>query len=268
MALLRELYYRGTNVSPRQLKCREITGVSLRVDDAYANVLTSQARNLNHRFMVAEWLWIWFGHKDVETISQYNKEIAKFSDDGVSFSGAYGPHVVRQWPYVSNRLLADPDSRQAVIQIYQQPERETKDVPCTLSLQFILREGKLNTIATMRSSDIWLGLPYDFFNFSMLANILAGQINVELGWLQFNLGSSHLYDINYGDALMVIHEELDRTTIISPQLPGKPPFELDHILMKPNVKLDKLPGPWDSYANVLMNKRVEALTFLPRYIKS
>jgi hypothetical protein len=53
----------------------------------------------------------------------------------------------------------------------------------------------------MRSSDIWLGWPYDVFNFSMLSaailltlksvddNFLCGN----LGYLTLNAGSQHLY---------------------------------------------------------------------------
>ena len=40
----------------------------------------------------------------------------------------------------------------------------------SLSLQFFLREASdqlwLHTIATMRSNDAWLGVPYDTFNFN------------------------------------------------------------------------------------------------------
>ena len=53
-----------------------------------------------------------FGHYTV-----FMKAIAKFSDDGIMFRGAYGPKVVEQLGYVTQNLLSDPDSRQAVINI-------------------------------------------------------------------------------------------------------------------------------------------------------
>ena len=57
-----------------------------------------------------------------------------------------------------------------IINIWRENPRSSKDIPCTLSLQFFLREASdqlwLHTIATMRSNDAWLGVPYDTFNFN------------------------------------------------------------------------------------------------------
>src|SRR5712691_3901798 len=80
-------------VSPQGHSCRELLGVSLRVEDLRANILVHPRRNLNYRFMVAEWLWIALGRNDVATVARYNPEIAQFSDDGLTFTGAYGPRL-------------------------------------------------------------------------------------------------------------------------------------------------------------------------------
>ena len=50
-------------------------------------------------------------------------------------------------------------------------------------------------IATMRSSDTWLGWPYDVFNQSMTAAWIALETdkNLRLGKLVLNCGSQHLY---------------------------------------------------------------------------
>jgi thymidylate synthase len=51
----------------------------------------------------------------------------------------------------------------------------------------------------MRSSDIWLGLPYDMFNFSMITGYIGLILRqkmcreVSMGWVTINVGSSHLY---------------------------------------------------------------------------
>jgi len=252
--LLIQLAYHGRLVWPRRIQIKEITAVTLQVTDGYNNILAATERNLNHRFMVAEWLWIWFGHNDVATISRYNKEIAKFSDDGLTFAGAYGPWVRGQYPYVFKLLKEDPDSRQAVIQIYRQPVAPSKDVPCTLSAQFLLRAGRIEVIVCMRSSDIWLGLPYDFYNFSMIGNILAGDLGVQLGSVTFHLGSSHLYEQNY-DIARVTMDFNDRSYFRSPQLPSRPPRQLDPLQLDWDVDqfiADELrQEPWLTFIKVL-----------------
>jgi thymidylate synthase len=54
----------------------------------------------------------------------------------------------------------------------------------------------------MRSSDAWLGLPYDIFNFSMITAKVACMYNklqadkIRLGDLYLTMASSHLYEQN------------------------------------------------------------------------
>jgi thymidylate synthase len=232
-------------VYPRGRAVREITDVSVRIHDASQNILVNAERNPVYRFMVAEWLWIWYGREDVASIVQYNPHLAQFSDDGVRFNGAYGPPVTEQWPYVLAKLQQDPDTRQAVISIYRPPKIATRDVPCTISLQFLLRNGQLNTIATMRSSDIWLGLPYDVWNFTQLTNILAAQLNVSLGWITLHLGSSHLYEHDQPRVDRVLAQ--DSISLRSPKFREAPPAELETSFVH-RTALPHLPDPWYTYS--------------------
>ncbi len=247
-SLLGNLAHGGHKVSPRGQPCREYTSVTLTVKNGRSNFFQSPGRKLQYRFMVAEWLWIWFGLNDVATISRYNPNIAQFSDDGKIFHGAYGPVVKRAWPGIVGTLQRDIDSRQAVIDIYDGRWQPSKDVPCTLSLQFLARRGELQVITCMRSSDVWLGLPYDFYNFSMLGNILAAQLGLNLGSVTMHLGSSHLYERDRPHLEKVILPVM----MSSPQLPSSPDPRLLNVLREPADpnKVDLSP-PWNCYAQVL-----------------
>jgi len=250
--LLAELHESSSHVAPRSMNCREMTNVNIVIHDATENLFVNAARSISYRFAIAEWLWIWFGRADVATIARYNRHIAQFSDDGATFNGAYGTPVRSQWPRIINVLQCDPSSRQAVLQIYRPPTGPTKDVPCTLSIQFLIRNRRLHAIVNMRSSDIWLGLPYDAFTFSMLLNILAAQLgHLDIGSLSFNLGSSHLYDVNYAAATNVIKSWDDTRFISSPQLPSEPPAWLEHVLVD-HASLGRNDKVWDRYVNVLL----------------
>lgn len=270
LQLINQLYHYGKVVHPRPGgsagSTQEIVAVTLHLTDAHNNIFVNDIRKLSYRFMIAEWLWIMFGHDDVATISQYNSHIADFSDDGKTFNGSYGVPVKQQWPYILGVLKRDIDSRQAILQIYRQPTGMTKDVPCTLSLQFLVRDKKLHTIATMRSSDVWLGLPYDSHCFTQMGNILAGQLGVELGHFTIHLGSSHMYDRN-ADSIDRILVTPRVENIRSPRLPGFPPGELELVLTtrEMNSDYEPLPSPWVDYARVLTAKNnEEALKALPK----
>lgn len=256
LTLLTNLQKHGKAVHPRPGASagatKEILGVTLQLLNSHNNLFVNDIRKLSYRFAIAEWLWIMFGHDDVKTIAQYNSHIVAFSDDGKTFNGSYGVPVKQQWPYILGVLKKDIDSRQAILQIYRTPAGVTKDVPCTLSIQFLVRDKKLHTIATMRSSDVWLGLPYDVHCFTQMGNVLAGQLGVEQGWFIIHLGSSHMYDRNDEDISKILETNSRVLGIKSPALPGFPPDELEQILMKRVMNSD-LEAPWDRYAHVLLS---------------
>lgn len=252
---LREI---GTHVGPRGFATRELLDTKLVIDSRYS-LLDVPTRGLNFRFAVAEWLWMMFGHSDVETIAQYNSVMRQFSDDGVFLTGAYGPHICAQRDAILRLLREQPDTRQAVIEILR-PRKQTKDEPCTLSLQFLIREGYLHCLATMRSNDIWLGTPYDIFTFSQIQNCFAGALGVPRGFLSLRAGSTHLYESNLVVAENVLREE-PGTTLGIPDLPGLPPEWLDRVLrlrdardvpVSYDVPADQL-DPWIPYAQVLLS---------------
>src|SRR5688500_457046 len=170
---------RSQLVGPRGMATIERQAVMTTVNMSLP-VVTVPSRKLSYKFMAAEAFWILTGDNRVETIEPYCKEIAKFSDDGEVFAGAYGPRIVEQLPFVLRYLKEDTDTRQAVLTDWKEAPPDSKDTPCTVAMVFQLRKGELDLHVFMRSSDVWLGLPYDIFNFSMVAWFVCGLYNNQL----------------------------------------------------------------------------------------
>ena len=204
LAALEDIHTNGREVSPRGKLTREIPQRTLTVDMRHP-VLTVPSRKLSYQFLAAEAFWILSGDYRVKTIAPYNKHISQFSDDGETFAGAYGPKILGQLNYVVHQLSKDQDTRQAGLTIWRENPSPSKDIPCTVALFFNIRDGKLNCHTFMRSSDIWLGIPYDVFNFSMLSHLICGyllrlRIPVTPGTLYLTAASSHLYEENFDRA--------------------------------------------------------------------
>ena len=206
---LKTVVNQGALIAPRGMQTLELTHHCV-VVDTRKPVMTIPARKLSYSFMVAEAFWILTGDDQVAGIAPYNPNIAQFSDDGKTFFGAYGPKILDQLPYVVNKLLADPSTRQAGLTIWRESPPTTKDVPCTIAIFFSLRDDQLHTHVFMRSSDLWLGLPYDVFNFSMLTHLVCAKLNsvspkvkplglelIRPGKLYLTAMSSHLYETNW-----------------------------------------------------------------------
>ena len=205
---LEELLRGGELHKPRGFLIKELLNQHFTVDMRYP-ILSIAERKLGYRFMVREAWWIMDGRNSVDTITNYSKAISTFSNDGIHFDGAYGPRVVDQIRYIVDTLEKDPDSRQAVMTIWRPNPRESKDIPCTISVQWFIRNGKIYCIDNMRSSDIWLGLPYDIFNFTMLTGYIMlclkqRGIVLELGDISINAGSQHIYEQHFEKAESII----------------------------------------------------------------
>ena len=158
---------------------------------------------------LGELTWNLSGSSSIDHIQYYISEYSKFSDDETSANGAYGPRIFgaefrgkrqdmdgSQWHRVMTLLKERPGTRNAVIQIFSNDDdcRETKDVPCTCTIQFAIRQGQLQLHTHMRSNDAYWGLPHDFFSFTMIQEIAARELGVELGTYIHSVGSLHLYD--------------------------------------------------------------------------
>jgi hypothetical protein len=185
----------GARATSRGFACLERLGEKI-IIDMQAPVVLSRERKLGYHFMCAEAAWLLDGDNKVATIAPFSRRIASFSDDGVTFFGAYGPRLLPQLAYVLKTFAEDAGSRQAVATIWRENPPKTKDCPCSLSAQWLIREGRLHCMLNMRSSDIWLGVPYDIFNFSMLSRYLLKKLppGLALGDLHLYAGSSHLYE--------------------------------------------------------------------------
>ena len=255
-SLLRRILCEGaitpSRADGRSNRTKELFAEQLFVEDMRKCVLVCPERRPNYRFMVAEWLWMMMGRNDVAPVARFTPGIADFSDNGRTFYGAYGPHVVAQLPDVISRLKADWATRQAVVDIWRDsPHPPTKDVPCTLNMQFLVRENRLRLVVNMRSSDAWLGVPYDAFNFMMLGNAVAGELELEPGTFALNMASSHLYERDWEAAQQVLAHAGFNASVDAPPLPGLPPSFFNAVLDDPEKARPEIPVPWSFYASAL-----------------
>lgn len=226
---LRRVTRDGHVTAPRGKQVLEQLGFKVRFD-ALTALLVHPTRALNYRFAVAEWLWIVSGSDRLAPLVRYNSRMAEFSDDGETLRGAYGPRLLPQWRYVLEKLREDPDTRQAVAQIWTPSPAPSRDVPCTLSAQFLARGGRLHGLWRMRSSDLWLGLPYDAFSFARLTASVAGALNLRAGFVEIDAGSSHLYEEHWSHAAEVLERARDARSVFLDPLPGFPPLGVEYLV--------------------------------------
>ncbi|WP_053091500.1 thymidylate synthase [Klebsiella variicola] len=196
--LYNKLLSRKSNIHPSKGKATEITGVLIKINNPRARLSRTEGKGKVFSAL-GELLWYMSGLHDLEFIRYYIPKYNFFSDDNKTIYGGYGPRIFgndNQFMRVIQLLREKKDSRQAIIQIFHSDDlkEKHKDIPCTCTLQFILRNNKLSLIVNMRSNDVFLGFPHDVFAFTMIQEYAASILGCDLGDYKHFVGSLHLYD--------------------------------------------------------------------------
>lgn len=190
------------------------------IDDPTRCILKSKIRNLPMRYMVGELLWYLSGNPSLDAIRLYTSAWDRMSDDEMFVNSNYGDRIQHalcefsgdnfdQLKMVEGMLREHPESRQAVIHIKQARNLNkypTKDVNCTVCLQFFIRDNKLYMTTYMRSNDLWMGFPNDVFQFTAMQVFLAMRLGVQLGNYTHIAGSLHLYERDFQTAMKNIEK--------------------------------------------------------------
>ena len=194
--LCKHLLENGEVVSPRNMPTTEIRGVTLKILNPRTRILNKDVRNVSLSFAIGEWLWCISGSDKLDVIQYYAPSYGKYSDDGIKLNGAYGPRIKNNIKKIVDLLEKDKNTRRAVIPIYDKKDvgLESNDIPCTLDLQFTIRDNKLDMFTNMRSNDVYLGVPYDVFNFTMWQEYIASLLNINIGTYTHCVNSMHFYE--------------------------------------------------------------------------
>lgn len=211
-SLLLDLMHYGEEVPAiRGRETKELLNYGFCIKNPSLNLAYSKNRKFSIMHAINESLGLFNNDDSVKFASLFNNNMANFSDDGRKMYGCYGKRLYGYIYDVIRKLSSDSNSRSAVINIYNSKDgnARTKDIPCTETLQFLVRDGRLNMIVNMRSNDCIWGTPYDVFMFTNMQMVIANELGLKVGKYYHNAGSMHLYEDMYSTAFDMIKNGID-----------------------------------------------------------
>ena len=183
---------------------KELCNYMITIDDLSLDYISLISAKTNLTYLAAELLWYWSARNDLNFIGKFAKMWNKLSDDGITANSAYGyilqkKHGFNQIEKIIELLKVDPYSRRAVMNINVPNENviDTKDEPCTICLDYQIRNNKLHSTFIMRSSDVFFGLRSDIPYFITLQKYIASKLNIEVGKMTYIALSMHFYDRDF-----------------------------------------------------------------------
>ena len=188
---------------------------------------------------LAEFNWIYSGRTDLEYLHEH--KIFWWDDFAVEndLGKIYGYQIrnfnghVDQIKYAIKEIKEG--SRRAVITLWNPSELNAQALPCCYTLlNFVVAGDGLNLVIHFRSSDLFLGLPYDIIFGALMLKTISEQTGLRSHRLALNLADAHVYACHHEQ----IVEYLNTETFNLPLLSGsyKKGFELKNYKHGPYIK--------------------------------
>lgn len=177
-------------------------------------------KRLHLKSILHELLWFVAGDTNAKTLQ---REGVTIWDEWADADGELGPIYGAQWrrwraaaprdasdptpveidqlAQIVEKIRTDPDSRRLVLSAWNVGELEAMKLPpCHLLAQWNVQGDRLHCLVTMRSCDVFLGLPFNIASYALLTMMMAQVTGREPGELVFSLGDTHVYRNHFEQA--------------------------------------------------------------------
>lgn len=193
------------------------------------------------RGIIHELLWFLKGDTNIKYLKDNDVNIwDEWADENGELGPVYG-YQWRSWPkpdgghvdqisQIIDQIKNNPDSRRIIVSAWNVGEIENMALPpCHCLFQFDVTDGKLSCQLYQRSSDIFIGVPFNIASYSLLTMMIAQVCDLELGDFVHTFGSFHIY-LNHQEQvdLQLLREPLALPTMkINPEVKSIFDFTID-----------------------------------------
>lgn len=196
-------------------------------------------KKLHFKSIANELIWFLSGNTNIRWLNEHGVSIW---NEWATEEGELGPVYGKQWTawptkdggainqidYVVNTLRTNPNSRRILFHGWnpeylpdesQSPTENARQgrmalPPCHLLYQFYVANGRLSSQLYIRSSDSFLGLPYNIASLALLTHMLAQQCDLVPHEIVVSIGDLHAYS----NHMAQIQTQLAREVRALPQL--------------------------------------------------
>ena len=198
----------GLISAPRGLEVLEIENYNYTLEP-YERFVSLPSRKMNLDYVKRECLWYLKGDKYDTSICEHAKMWKGLINSDGSINSNYGQYVFgkqNQFDVAFQTLANDKDSRRASIVILSKDhlaDPDTKDYPCTYSINFRIRADTLNMTVRMRSQDAVFGMTNDAPNFSFIHEMMYVSLrdthfpDLKMGKYHHSADSFHIYSRHF-----------------------------------------------------------------------
>lgn len=216
------------------VRTRSLIGQTLDLDLTQSfPILTG--KKIHWKSVTGELAWMISGSTNVKDLHRYGVHIW---DEWADEYGNLGPTYGSQWRgpvtaarivindqlgWTINNIKRDPFNRRHLVVSWNVQQLEYMRLPpCHYAFQFVVEPdalgnpSDLHCIVTMRSSDVFLGLPFNMAQYALLTHIVAHLTGLKPVRVFFTLADAHLYENHLDQAVEYLAQDLQMPTQLIP----------------------------------------------------
>ena len=182
-----------------------VFGYQMRFDlqDGFPLVTT---KKVHLRSIIYELLWFLKGDTNIKYLKDHGVSIwDEWADKDGNLGPVYG-YQWRSWPgrngekidqisKIIEQIKSKPDSRRHIVSAWNPADVDQMALPpCHALFQFYVADGKLSCMLLQRSTDFFLGLPFNIASYALLTHLVAQQCDLEAGEFVWTGGDTHIYN--------------------------------------------------------------------------
>jgi len=208
LELLRDVMLHGSKSDNRTgTPTRKVFGRFWTCDDVVDDFPLLTTKRVHFKSVVAELIWFLSGSTNVKPLQEMGCTIW---DEWAKLDGYLGPIYGKQWrdwfdyscgdnidqiQNVIGLLEKEPNSRRMIVSAWNVADLDDMALqPCHYAFQLQVQDGDLNMMVNMRSTDIFLGMPFNISSYALLLRMFAHVTGFRARRLCFSLGDLHIYE--------------------------------------------------------------------------
>lgn len=183
-------------------------------------------KKMPFKMLTNELLWFVSGSSNIKILQDNNIHYwDEFADENLNLGPVYGVQwrhwkdmhggEIDQLAWAIDQIKNNPDSKAIIVSAWNPADlTEMRLPPCHTMFHLDVTKGKLRMLLYQRSSDVFLGLPFNIAQYALLLEMIAKVTGLEARELVVSIGNAHLYTNQIEQA----KEQLKRKPMRFPKL--------------------------------------------------
>lgn len=197
---------KGAKIIGRNGSVRQISGAQIRADLKEGFPIVT-GKQIYPKSCFVETEWLLSGQSNIKFLNANGVHIwDQWADNNGDLGPVYGHQLldfngINQFENVIKEFKTNKHSRRLLFNMWNPADLLKMNLPpCHYSFQFVVTNNIVDIVVSMRSLDLFIGLPYDMVMYASILHSFANEFNLIPNEVIINAANAHVYEEHVSSA--------------------------------------------------------------------